>query len=338
MLKAVIMAGGKGERFWPYSRDDNPKQCLRIISKKTMVEDTIDRLKPIIEKKDIHIIANKELSEKIKEYAPNVNYVIEPMRRNTAAAIGLAAINLDEDDIMFVETTDHVYKDNKDYLNHVKKAAEIAEKGRIVLIGIKPTHPHTGLGYIEKGGVLGKGDIDTYQVSGFKEKPDLNTAKDYIKSGKYLWNSGMFISKVSVMLDAIRNDMPELHKALINIKKSPESIKEEFEKLESVSIDYGIMEKNKELAVIEADMHWDDIGDWLAMERFHEKDKDGNTIQAENVAIDTKNSIIFGDKLVATLGIEDLVVVTTKDAVLVCKKDRAQELKSLVKKLPKEYL
>lgn len=340
MLAAVIMAGGRGERFWPQSRENNPKQCLRIISDRSMIEETVKRLEPLIPQRKVFISTGKQLYEHIERIVPDVNFVLEPMARNTAACIGLSAISIMEKDpaaIMFIETTDHIYKDIKAYLEHIKRAVGIAEKGKICLIGIKPTHPHTGLGYIHYGKLLEEGKIKVYEITEFKEKPDLETAKKFLQGGNYLWNSGMFICKCSVMLDAMREFMPNLYNGLIKIKESDfdEKVKEEvFEQLESVSIDYGVMEKAKGLAVIKAEMHWDDVGDWAAMDRIHDKDKNGNVIKA-NWKGSAKNSIIFGDeeRRIITENVDNIIIVDTEDSLLVCKKERAQDLKKLVQQL-----
>ncbi len=341
MIVAVIMAGGKGERFWPKSRETNPKQCLKIISNRSMVEETIERLKPLFSKKDIYISTNEKLAKHIRKTLPNVNYVIEPIAKDTAAAIGLSASYITKkqgDAIMFIETTDHTYKSKNEYLKHVKFAIDLANENYIVLIGIKPTEPHTGFGYIQKGKPVKVNKIKAYKIRRFKEKPDIKTAKVFFKSGEYLWNSGMFVSKCSVMLEAIKKHMPELYLALRKIKKNnfnKKIAKKEFKNLKKVSIDYGVMEKAKNTIVIEANMKWDDIGDWRAMERIHQKDKDWNVVIGKHFGLNTKNCIIWGDNLVATYDIKDLIIVSTKDSVMVIPKNRAQKVKELVEEMKK---
>lgn len=340
-ISAVILAGGYGKRFWPMSRESSPKQCLRITSRKTMVEETVDRLKPMVD--NFFLSTNQEIADKI-DTIKGINYVIEPSARNTAAAIGLSTIYVDDvapDSIIFVETTDHYYEDVKAYLQHVQAAAKVAsEADRIVLIGIKPTYPHPGLGYIKQGEKMGGDDIQYFRVAAFKEKPTLEVAKEYVEDGSYLWNSGMFVFKVSVMLDVMKEYMPALHEGLMKIKESgfdKSVIQRVFDGLDSISIDYGIMEKTDDLLVIRGDFPWDDVGDWQAMERIHDKDKDGNVIKAKHKG-DPQGCIIFSDtdRLIETSGIKDLVIIDTADSLLVCSKERAQEVKKIVDRLESE--
>ena len=337
-MKAVILAGGHGTRFWPMSRKNVPKQCLPITSDKPMIVETIDRLKPLTARKDVYISTGKNLEKPLKQLLPDVNYIIEPMGRNTAAAIGLSAISID-DDIMFIETADHTYSDIDAYLEHLKAGIEMAKQDKIVLIGIKPGFAHTGYGYIHQGELIKDSKIKVYKIKEFKEKPDLNTAEKYLKDGDYLWNSGMFIAKNTVIIDAIKEHMPELYQALMNIKKSgfdENILKEEFEKLENVSVDYGIMEKAKNTVVIRGEFPWDDVGDWKAMERIHKKDKKGNVIFAKHEG-DAKNCIIIGHKIsIETEGIKDIVIVDTEDSLLVCNKDKTQDVKKIVEVLEKD--
>ncbi|MBW3015178.1 NTP transferase domain-containing protein [Candidatus Woesearchaeota archaeon] len=338
-IYAIILAGGRGERFWPKSRASLPKQCLKLFSEKTLIEETIDRLKPICS--DFYISTNNELSSFFKQILPNLNYVIEPLAKNTAACIALSALYIAEkypDATLFIETTDHVYKDVNLYLEKVKKAVEMADKGYYVQLGIKPLYPETGFGYIE----LGENITDTvYKIKSFREKPNLETAKAYLETGNYLWNSGMYAFKISTLFNAIKEFMPALYQSLMRIKEScfsEEIIKEEFEKLESISIDIGISEKVSNNVMVKADMPWDDIGDWRATERFFEQDKNNNTIKAPLLNIETTNSIIFSDKPVATIGIDNLVIVNEPDCLLVCSKDKAQNVKKileLIKQNPK---
>jgi mannose-1-phosphate guanylyltransferase len=306
-----------------------------------MVEITVDRLSPLLENKDIYVSTGKHLASILKNLLPDVKFAIEPMAKNTAACIGLSAIKVMEDDpdaIMFIETTDHIYKDEDLYIKHIKAAEKMAEQDNIVLIGIKPTHPHTGFGYIHQGELLKTIDgVYIYQLKEFKEKPNLITAKRFLESGDYLWNSGMFIAKVSVMLETMKKHMPELYEALMKIKQSCFSekvLREEFEKLESISIDYGIMEKAENTVVVRGEMHWDDIGDWDAMERVHRKDTNGNVINAlfEGSA---SNCIIFGDtnRTIKAENIDNIIIVDTKDSLLVCKKKESQKAKDAVQKI-----
>jgi len=337
MLSAVIMAGGFGKRFWPASRRNMPKQCLPIISDNPMIKETIERLLPIIPAERIFISTGRDLENPIKKILPGINYVVEPMAKNTAACIGLSAATIMQkypDAIMFIETSDHVYDDMNAYHEHISKAAEMAKKNKIVLIGIKPEHPHTGFGYIRQGNKI-KDKI--YEVKQFKEKPDLETAKKYVESGEYLWNSGMFIAKCSVMLDEIKLLMPELYNGLMKIKDSDfdkKTMQDVFQNLKSISIDYGVMEKSKNIVMLRGEMHWDDVGDWDAMDRLHKKDENSNVIHAKHSG-DAKNCIIFSEDEIRTGDIKDLIIINTKDCLFICRKTRSQEVKKIVDELEK---
>lgn len=342
MIVAVIMAGGSGTRFWPKSRRNMPKQCLPITSKTPMIKETIERISQLIPEEHIFISTGENLKTQIARLLPTVNYVIEPTARGTAACIGLSALHVMKkfgDAVMFIETADHFYKNVPAYLEHIKKAAEIAEHGKIALLGIKPTHPHTGFGYIKQGAEFSEG---AFLIGKFREKPDLETARKYLESGDYLWNSGMFIAKCSVMLNEIAALMPELHEGLIKIKESnfdAKIIKGIFQDLKSVSIDYGVMEKSKNTVVLQGNFHWDDIGDWDAMERVHEKNADGNIIisPVQQYALqNVHDSTIIAENQVAAENISSLIIVDTKDSILLCAKNRSQEVKKIVEMLEKE--
>ena len=338
MVHVVIMAGGSGTRFWPRSRKNIPKQCIAIVSDKTLIEETVERLELLASKNNIYISTGKHLEGPIKDKVPDVKYVIEPIAKNTAACMGLSAMTIlvdDPDAIIVFETADHVYADVDAYIKNLKAGVEIARDDKIVLIGIKPNSPHTGFGYIEQGKELTSEDdeIKVFDIAGFKEKPDFKTAKHFFESGKYLWNSGIFISKASVMLDAIKEFMPSLYTALLRIDDSEfdeQVIFEEFEQLESVSIDYGVMEKAKNTVVVRGEFAWDDVGDWKSMERVHHKDSRGNVVIGKHSG-DARNCIIFGEeKKIETGDVEGLIIVDTKDCLLVCSKDRVQEIKKIV--------
>ncbi len=344
MHKALIMAGGRGERFWPQSRVNMPKQCLKILGNTSMVQTTVDRLLPIFKKEDIYLVTGHHLQKCISEECPDIKYVIEPCAKDTAACIGLGILQITQEDpnaIVFIETTDHMYNQNEIYHNHVNAAIELAKDDKIVLIGIKPSHPHTGFGYIQQGELYKEvNDISSYNIQEFKEKPDKKTAKEYIDSGDYLWNSGMFITKASVMLETMKKYMPDLHEALMKIKESnfdQKVLENEFQKLEKISIDYGIMEKAENTMVIRGEMHWYDIGDWDAMAVVHPKDDRDNIIKA-NWKGTASNCIIYGDeeRLIKTEGVSDLIIVDTNDSLLICKKGKSQMVKQIVKDIEKE--
>jgi mannose-1-phosphate guanylyltransferase len=341
------MAGGKGERFWPLSRISMPKQCLKIVTKKSIIEDTVDRLKPLIPSSRIFVSTNYDLHKHIKKVLPNVNYVLEPVGKDTAACIGLSCMEIMRkygDCVIFVETSDHIYKDNGKYLDHIKSAYEMAKKDNIVLIGIKPTFPNTGFGYIKQGKQLKDGKFKFYEVGEFKEKPDLKKAKQFVSSGDYLWNSGMFVFKPSVMLEEIKKYMPKLYSGLMVIKNSrfDQSVKKNvFDSLDKVSVDFGIMEKSDKTVLLRGDFSWDDVGDWKLLESVHDKDKDGNVVFGNSFALNSKGNIVYNSKdgkIIALCNVNDLIVVDTDDALLVCPKKDAQKVKDLVHEIKKNNL
>ncbi|MEG6569729.1 mannose-1-phosphate guanylyltransferase/mannose-6-phosphate isomerase [Thermoanaerobacterium thermosaccharolyticum] len=357
MITGVIMAGGKGERFWPKSRIKMPKQFLKLYGDRTMIQQTVDRLKKLMSIENIFVVTNIDYAGLISDQIPELpteNILIEPMGKNTAACIGLAALHterLDRDSIMVVVPSDHVIKDEETYLGVLKTAIEKAKSGNnLVTIGIKPQHPETGYGYINFKKITNEifYNNPVHKVERFVEKPDYDTAVKYVESGDYLWNSGMFIWKTSTILNAIKEYMPQLYSALNVIKENFDSdeiekiLYEEYSKLESMSIDYGIMEKAKNVYVVPGDFGWDDVGSWTSIERLYEKDENGNVIKGNVVSVDTKKCIITGsDKLIATLGIEDVIIVDTEDALLICSKDKAQNVKEVLKELKEkksEYL
>ena len=339
VLYGVIMAGGYGTRFWPYSRSNKPKQLLKIFSDKSLMHETVDRLAPLIPSENIYVSTNDDLGKLIKKEVPDVQYVIEPMQRDTAACIGLSAINIIEKDpegIMFIETTDHLYKDVEEYLDTIRKAFITATKGKIVLIGIEPTFPHTGLGYIKAGEIFNEDIPGTFFVNEFKEKPDMKTAKQFIESGDYVWNAGMFIAKCSVFLDEIKKHMPKLHEGLMKIKESgfdQKVIEEVFEGLEKISIDYGIMEKSDNIVVIRSSMAWDDIGDFTALDRWFSKDDKKNVALCDYEGNANGCIILSETRKVVANNIRDIIIVDTEDATLICQKDDMKNIKKVIQKI-----
>lgn len=341
---AVIMAGGVGERFWPYSRQSRPKQILELFGTKPLIKSAVDKLRPLLSPDRVYISTNKTLEPQIKKVLPKVKYVVEPIGRNTAACIGLSAVQIlkdHKDAIMIIETADHIYGDAPEYIRHIRNALKAAKEDKIVLTGIKPRTPHTGYGYIQKGNSWKK-DKHIFEVKQFKEKPNLQTAKRYVKSGQYLWNSGMFIAKASVILEEIKTYLPKLYAGLKKIQDSKMKksiIKEEFKKMDKISIDYGVMEKSKKVLVISATLGWDDVGDWNSLRRQFKKDSSNNVELGKHIHVDTKNSVIVSEKkTVATIGLDNLIIVNTDDALLIAHRDRAADLKELVKKLPKKLI
>ena len=346
---ALIMAGGRGERFWPKSRKALPKQFLSLTGDgRTMIQLTVERIRPLVKQEDIFIVTNRSYRALVREQLPEIpeeNILCEPVGRNTAPCIGLGAVAMQKkygEAVMFVLPSDHLIKYNVLYQRTLLDAAAVAEEGqRLVTLGITPTYPETGYGYIRYNPECTAGRA--YAVEAFAEKPDLATARRYVESEQFLWNSGMFVWKVSSILKNIRQSLPEMYAGLQRIGKAigtaaeEETLLREFEAFESVSVDYGIMEHAKEIFVLASSFGWDDVGSWLAVERTQSRDADGNVVCGNVVSVDTKNTIIQGGtRLIATAGVKDLIIVDSGDALLVCGKSEAGEIKSILAKIPEK--
>lgn len=354
-MYAVIMAGGRGTRFWPRSREKKPKHLLDIISKKTIIQETVDRIKPMINPDNILIVTGKKHARALIKQLPEIptnNIIIEPEGKNTAACIGLAALHIQKkspEEVMVVLPSDHAVADTEEFTAVIKAATKVAaqEEG-LVTIGIKPSSVNTGFGYIEQAGSLIKIDgKEVYRVKSIREKPDFQQAQAFIQSGNFFWNSGMFIWKVSTILKEISRRLPELHTGLMKINDvlgSPDEaliVPRVYRKLKSISIDYGVMEKADNVFVLEGNFGWSDVGSWDALWEISEKDSKGNVPAAEGNVIfeDTECSLVYSPrKLVATVGVKDLIIVETKDALLICKKGCSQDVKRIVEVLEKKQL
>lgn len=343
---ALIMAGGKGERFWPRSRVSLPKQFLSLTDDgKTMIQLTVERISPLVNIEDVYIATNKNYKELVKQQLPDIpeeNILCEPVGRNTAPCIGLGAAHVAkkyDDATMIVLASDHLIKNNEIFTETFTQACEVAEKGEnLVTIGITPNYPETGYGYIKYDQNTKEGSA--YAVEKFVEKPVLEVAKEYLADGHYLWNSGMFVWKVSTILNNFKKLLPESYAALMKIKESVGTADEEtvlnkeFMNLEAESVDYAIMEKADNIYIIPGNFGWDDIGSWLAVGRIKKTDDDNNVVNGNVVTVNTKNCVIEGaDKLIATVGLRDMVVVDTKDATLISTKENAGEIKKVLAKL-----
>lgn len=343
---ALIMAGGKGERFWPKSRITLPKQFLSLTDDgRTMIQLTVDRISPLVDIEDVYIATNKAYKNLVLEQLPGIpeeNILCEPVGRNTAPCVGLGAVSINhkyEDANMIVLASDALIKNNEVFVDTLRDALDVADRGEnLVTIGITPNYPETGYGYInfDKGNTLGAAN----GVKKFVEKPNLDKAKEYLASGGYLWNSGMFIWKVSTILDNFKKFMPDIYEGLITIKDSigtPEYEKvldETFTAFKSESVDYGIMEHASNIYSIPGNFGWDDVGSWLAVGRIKDNDENHNVVNGNVVTVNTKNCVIEAqDKLIATVGLEDIVVVDTQDATLVCSKEHAGEIKQVLASL-----
>ena len=345
-IYGVIMAGGGGTRFWPLSRKAKPKQFLNLSGKDTMVMDTIKRLSRVAEGEDIFVVTGERFVESTVEATSSIlraDHILgEPAARNTAACIGYAAMEIIKkygDGVMCIAASDHFIRNEDEYERVMKRAAQLAEeKNALVTIGIKPTFPSTGYGYIRSDRNTKE---DYYAVEEFVEKPDLERATEYLESGKYAWNSGMFVWKASLILDYFKELLPDIYAHLVTIgdamgtDREKEVISKVYPIIPKISIDYGIMERAKGVLMVEGDFGWNDVGSFDALEEIYEKDENGNVILANGCLIDTKGCILYGDgeKLIATLGVENLVIAQTKDIILVCDKKRAQDIKLFPERL-----
>ena len=338
MNYAVILAGGTGTRFWPFSRELEPKQFMQIIGKSSLLQDTIRRIGGVIPNKNIYIVTNFKYFYEVKYQVarfriPEKNIILEPQGKNTAPAIGLCAQLIgrkDKDAVLVVLPSDHYIKNAGNFKNCLKRAIRLANNGLLVTLGIKPESPSTGYGYIK---VESKSN-GYFAVEKFLEKPDLTKAKAYFKDKRFYWNSGMFVWKASVFLDEARKYLPKLY-AMLNLIRSTEDIAKIWPKIDAISVDYGIMEHSKHIALIPADFYWTDLGSWDAMNALLPKDKRGNVIQADCLDLDSCGVSVFsrGSRLISLVGVKDLIIADTPDALLVCAKHKAQDVKKVVEML-----
>ena len=347
-IAAVIMAGGKGERFWPKSRSSLPKQFLSLTSDgETMIQHTTRRLLPLVGYEDMFVVTNKDFTSLVKEQLPEIpaeNILAEPKACNTAPCIGFAAAVMSrkyEDAVMLVLPSDHLIRFEEMYIDNLKQAAEIAKAGKnLVTIGITPTYPETGYGYINFARDEDRQHMGVYIVKRFVEKPDINTAKEYLASGQYLWNSGMFVWTLSTILSKLEALLPDVYSGVQKIIEAFGTTEYErvlqncFSNFKPESIDYGIMERSDCIFTIPGSFGWDDVGNWLALERIGKTNDSGNMVKGDVITIDTQNSIIMGGKkLIAVVGLENLVIVDTDDATLICAKDSTQDVKKVIDNL-----
>ncbi|MGN0687101.1 MAG: mannose-1-phosphate guanylyltransferase [Oscillospiraceae bacterium] len=346
-IAAVIMAGGKGERFWPKSRSGRPKQFLSLTADgETMIQKTVSRLSPLVALDDIFIVTNRNYAQLVEQQLPEIsreNVIFEPVSRNTAPCIAIAAgiirKQYGEDAVMLVLPSDHFIKFDALYLDTLKLAVRKAEQGvNLVTIGISPTYPETGYGYINFSAKLSSDGA--YKVIRFVEKPEIDAAKQYVNSGEYLWNSGMFVWKASSILKNIKEFLPDIYSKAEQISSAygtdrfDDVLCEVFPSMQAESIDFGVMERAENIFTIPGSFGWDDVGNWLVLERINPTNEYGNITVGDVITIDTKNSIISGGKkLIATVGIENLVVVDTEDALLICSKNNTQDVKKVAETL-----
>lgn len=347
----VIMAGGGGTRFWPLSRKERPKQLLNLTGREIMVNETIDRLLPAVDKNHLFIVTNVTqvslMAEETKGRVQRGHILAEPAARNTAACIGYAAMELVKkytDGIMCIVPSDAYIKDEKEFARVIDCAMKTAEEtDMLVTIGIKPTFPATGYGYIKADRT--KTDKPYAKVEEFVEKPDEETAKAYLQEGNYKWNSGMFVWKASTILKKFEELLPDVYRCLLEIgdamgtEAEQEVIQKVYPAIPKISIDYGIMERSRDVLVIEGDFGWNDVGSLDMLTVVRDADEQGNILYGRQLNLDTENCISYGtDKLIATVGIKNLIIVQTEDAVLVCDKSKAQDVKRIVDRLSEEGL
>lgn len=343
----VIMAGGGGTRFWPLSRQSTPKQLLNLSGKDVMVNEAVRRLSNTASQNDIFIVTNESQVAQMLEATNGAirrdHILSEPSARNTAACIGYAAMEILKkygDGIMVITPSDAYIQDENEFTRFLGIAVQTAEeKNALVTVGITPTFAATGYGYIK----FKKSDGAAFKVLEFKEKPNEQTARSYIESGEYVWNSGMFIWKASVILEHFRQLLPEIYADLQTIGEAMGTDSEYkvlddiYPNIKSISIDYGIMEKADDVYVVPADFGWNDVGSFDMLGVLHEADKDGNIFVGDHIHIGTKNCISYSSgRLIATIGLENIVVIETKDAVLVCNKSNVQDVKKVVEQLKKD--
>jgi len=344
---AVIMAGGVGSRFWPKSTERNPKQLLEIFGTGTMIQNTVARVQPMIPSVNTIIVTNAlHYEEVVKQlpFIPRENILPEPVGRNTAPCIGLAASmieRLDPEGVMIVLPADHLIHDETEFRRILALAVDVAERTEgLLTIGIQPTHPETGYGYIqysaEETDAVFKNE-EVFRVKTFAEKPNLETAERFLKSGDFLWNSGMFVWKASAILKEIKIHLPELYEQLELLKPAMQSqefkntLEQVYGRIRSISIDYGVMEKAGNAYVVKGDFGWSDVGSWDEVVRLSPKDDQGNSIKGLAVTRNSGNNYIdAGSRIVAAVGVDDLIIISTGDAVLICRKGQSQDVKEIV--------
>lgn len=353
-MKAVILAGGQGTRFWPVSRERRPKQFLQIAGSRTMLQETAARVQPFLSPQDIYVVCSDPYVEEVCSQLPELGpeqIIVEPLARSTAPCVGLAATYLKRhypDEVMAVLPSDHVIGQVDEFNQVLEAAQELAGQDWLVTFGIQPSFPATGYGYLLQGEKIGEfGSRSAYRVARFTEKPDPKLAGRFLSEGNYCWNSGMFVWSIESILREIGTCMPELGQALKEIDKSwedGERMLELFTGLESVSIDFGVMEKAEKVAVLPCDLGWSDVGSWKALEEIRSRDSQGLSSNTSYVNIDGRDCLLYAaqEKIIALVGVKNLLIIDTPDALLVCDRERAEDVKKVVDHLReknlKEYL
>ena len=350
----LIMAGGSGSRLYPRSTKELPKQFQKIIGEKTLIEQAYDRARSITDVKNIYISSNHKYVDLIKKHLPEIprqNYITEPVKKNTGPAIALATALIhkkDKDAVIVATHSDHLVTKLDEYSKGVLMGINVIKDNpeQILCVGISPTSPHTGFGYIERGAdFVPEGEYQVYKAKRFVEKPNLEKAKKYLASGKFFWNAGYFIWNTKHFLDELKEFSPDIYKGVSKIAKASTAtearnvIDKEFHKFESIAVDHMIMEKTKNLLVMPLDIGWSDVGSWDVVAKMVDKkkrDERGNYVEGKVIHIDTHNTSVFAhreDKIVATVGLSNLIIVTTEEATIIVPKGRSEEIKKIVEQL-----
>lgn len=350
-MYALVLAGGSGTRLWPHSRSNRPKQFLSLGGDRTMLQETVDRTLPIIPPERVFVATGAAYIDLVAEQLPDVpreNILAEPSGRGTAPCIGLAALHLrrrDPNAVMAILSADHRVDDDGRFCDALALGAQMAQQGRLVTLGIQPTAPSTGYGYIQRGELLhAADDQQVYKVAAFVEKPDAARAQTYLDSGRYYWNAGMFVWRADKILAELAAHRPALATALdlidaaIDTPHAQPVLEAVWSNIENVAIDIAVMERTAHAVVIPSDLGWSDVGDWSSLADCLPRDGSGNAIVGTYVGVDTRNSLIYGNgRVIATLGVEDLVVVDTKDVLLICPRSRAQDVKAIVAQIHQQH-
>jgi mannose-1-phosphate guanylyltransferase len=350
---AVIMAGGRGTRFWPLSREKKPKHLLAITGGKSLIRLTVERILPLVPRENIIIVTAAAHADAVVRELPEIsgeNILIEPAGKNTAPCIALASFHIRKrggDDRMIVLPSDHAVTDGAGFLSVVSTALHTAMRGpHLVTIGITPTRADTGFGYIEKGALAEDGALRVFKALSMREKPDRETAERFLREGTFLWNSGMFIWRVSTVLDALARFLPDTYEKMaavadvLGTDREKEALAAAYAGMQSISIDYGVMEKADNVYVVEGDFGWSDVGSWDSLWEIAAKDRDGIAAGGTVIAVDSSNSLIMsgGGKVVALVGVDDLIIVESQDALLVCRRGESQKVKDVVDELERKNL
>ncbi len=347
------MAGGGGTRFWPWSREERPKQVLPILSNRSMIQETVERIHPLVSPEKVFIVTSGSQAARLHRLVPQIprkNLLIEPVGKNTAPCLGLAAVHIQKRDpgaVMVVLPADHFIEGRKVFLQTLRAGARFAMEDFLITLGVRPTEPETGFGYIQKGALLDKvGGIQIFKAKAFREKPTRQKAIAYLRRGDYFWNTGIFIWRVTLFLEAMKKYLPEVYQEMMTFQsflgtaRERKAMEKIYAGMQPVSVDYGVMEKADNVAVIDARFSWNDVGSWGSLGKLWPQDGDGNALNkglGKILTIDSSGCLIRGEeKLIAAVGLKDLVIVEAGNAILVCPKDRSQEVRGILEELKKK--